>query len=351
MSLIFSKILTSYKQNLPFVCFKKPHTSQLRAYFENDSLLQYSDSFEESGFVFSPFDDKTSAVIFLNDTSEILEEKYESNSKRFSKKNNQQVLLDKESHLELVRKGINSIQNNKFVKVVLSRKETIQTKGIDLLDVFERLLQKYHNAFVYIWFHPKVGLWMGATPEKLITLKKGEFHTVALAGTQNYNGSLNPVWGTKEKKEHQYVIDYIVSQIKDQQNGFILKEYTISETYTIRAGDLVHLKADINGVIRNFSLKNVINTLHPTPAVCGLPKESAKSFIIENENYKRTYYTGFLGEINIDSETELFVNLRCMEIDKDHTIIYVGGGVTEDSDPEKEWLETVNKTKTIKIVL
>lgn len=351
MSLIFSKIITSYKQNLPFVCFKKPNTSQLRAYFENDSSLRYSDSFEDSGFVFSPFDDKTPTIIFLNDTCEVLDEKYESNPLRFSKKNNKKVLSDKESHLELVRKAINAIQNKEFVKVVLSRKETIQTKGIDLLDVFERLLQKYHNAFVYIWFHPKVGLWMGATPEKLMTLKKGEFHTVALAGTKNYNGFLDPVWGAKENKEHQYVIDYIVSRIKDQKNGLILKEFTISDTYTTRAGNLLHLKADIKGFIGDFNLKAFIYTLHPTPAVCGLPKESAKSFIIENENYKRTYYTGFLGEINIDSKTELFVNLRCVEIDGDNAFIYVGGGITNDSDPEKEWVETIYKTRTIKSVL
>ncbi len=349
--MIFSKILTSYKQNLPFVCFRKPNTSKLRAYFENNSLLRYSDSFEESGFLFSPFEHTSRTIIFLNDSSEIVEETYKSNSKIFTKKKDQILLSDKESHLELVRKGINAIQNNKLVKVVLSRKETIQTKGVDLLDVFERLLQKYQNAFVYIWFHPKVGLWMGATPEKLMTLKRGEFHTVALASTQNYAPILKPVWGQKEKKEHQCVVDYIVSQLKDPKNGFILKEFTISDTYSIRAGNLLHLRADIKGVISNFSLKSLINALHPTPAVCGLPKESAKSFIKENENYKRTYYTGFLGEINIGLETELFVNLRCMEIYRDHAIIYVGGGVTADSDPDKEWLETVNKSKTIKIVL
>ena len=124
-----------------------------------------------------------------------------------------------------------------------------------MIEVFERLLQKHNNAFVYVWFHPKVGLWMGATPERLVTIKNREFHTTALASTQSYNGDLKPLWGAKEKKEHQYVIDYIVSQIKDQENGIILKNFSVSETYTIKAGNLLHLKADIRGEIEIFELK------------------------------------------------------------------------------------------------
>jgi len=204
---------------------------------------------------------------------------------------------------------------------------------------------------VYVWFHPKVGLWMGATPEKLVTLQNGKFHTTALASTQTYKDNLNPVWGNKEKKEHQYVVDYIVSQIKDQQNGIILKNFTVSDTYTVKAGNLLHLKADIIGVIGDFELKKLLDTLHPTPAVCGLPKESSKSFILANENYDRTYYTGFLGEINVDLETALYVNLRCVEIVGTTAIIYVGGGITLESIPENEWSETSNKTFTIKSIL
>ena len=98
-------------------------------------------------------------------------------------------------------------------------------------------------------------------------------------------------------------------------------------------------------------MKNLLNTLHPTPAVCGLPKEAAKSFILRNENYDRTFYTGFLGEININLVTDLFVNLRCVEIEEGFAKVYVGGGITEESIPEKEWLETHFKTTTIKSIL
>ena len=181
MSSIFSKILNSYDQNLPFVCFKRPNSSLLKAYFEKNSLLRVSNSFDESGFVFSPFDHNNQSVIFLEKTSDIVEEAYENKSKKFPKNKNKTLISDKESHLELIRKGISAIKNKKFSKVVLSRREIIQTEALDILAVFERLIQSYQNAYVYVWFHPKVGLWMGATPEKLMILKNNKFQFRASA--------------------------------------------------------------------------------------------------------------------------------------------------------------------------
>lgn len=351
MSLLFDKIALSFKEKLPFVCFNKPNSDVLKGYFDNSSNLKYSNNFKEEGFVFAPFNNHKPAVIFLKNSSEILEETYINSNVKINSQDNDILYSVKNEHTSLVQKGIDAINNNQFKKVVLSRKEIVKVSDVDLINIFQRLLQKYKNAFVYVWFHPKVGLWMGATPERLVTLTNGEFQTMALASTQKYVGNLNPVWGEKEKKEHQYVVDYIVSQIKDQHNGIILKKFSVSDTYTIKAGELVHLKADITGEIGSFDLKNLLNTLHPTPAVCGLPKKASKSFILENEPYERSFYTGFLGEINVNSTTELFVNLRCAEFDSDKVIIYVGGGVTKESNPEKEWEETINKTTTIKSVL
>ncbi|HEU0124995.1 MAG TPA: chorismate-binding protein, partial [Flavobacterium sp.] len=104
------------------------------------------------------------------------------------------------------------------------------------------------------------------------------------------------------------------------------------------------------------TLEEVIDTLHPTPAVCGLPKKKSKVFILENENYDRTFYTGFLGELNstfteTNTSSDLFVNLRCMQIQEDKAILYMGCGITKESIPEKEWEESVNKSMTMKRVL
>ena len=351
MSLIFEKITASYHQGLPFVCFKKPKASKLKAYFGENTVLNYSTSFKDEGFLFAPFNNEKKSIVFLKKLFQIVEEPFFKNTETFPEKKFKVHIEDKKNHLELVLAGIDAIKKNSFKKVVLSRKEIINLDSIDILSIFQRLLCKYENAFVYVWFHPKIGLWMGATPERLVTLNKREFHTTALASTQVFKGNMNPFWGTKEKEEHQFVLDYIVSQIKNQENGIILKNFSVSDTYTIKAGNLLHLKADIKGTISDFELKSLLDTLHPTPAVCGLPKAAAKDFILQNENYDRCYYTGFLGEINTNLKTELFVNLRCVEIIDTCAVIYVGGGITLDSNPEDEWLETSNKTNTIKSVL
>jgi len=351
LSSIFKKILASHKNNLPFVSFRKPNSNKINTYLCEDSSIKYSESYKEEGFVFAPFHNHNPSIIFLKSKSKVYEDEFVNDSINSTSNSFHQPLYDQKRHLDLVISGIDAIKNNQFKKVVLSRKEIIKLDSIDILSIFQRLLCEYENAFVYVWFHPKIGLWMGATPERLVTLNKREFHTTALASTQVFKGNMNPFWGTKEKEEHQFVLDYIVSQIKNQENGIILKNFSVSDTYTIKAGNLLHLKADIKGTISDFELKSLLDTLHPTPAVCGLPKAAAKEFILQNENYDRCYYTGFLGEINTNLKTELFVNLRCVEIIDTCAVIYVGGGITLDSNPEDEWLETSNKTNTIKSVL
>ena len=82
-----------------------------------------------------------------------------------------------------------------------------------------------------------------------------------------------------------------------------------------------------------------------------------KEIIIKNEGYNREFYSGFLGEINKDFEnnednkSDIFVNLRCMELEKEIANLFIGGGITKDSVPENEFIETINKSKTIKKIL
>ena len=121
----------------------------------------------------------------------------------------------------------------------------------------------------------------------------------------------------------------------------------------------MHLRTKVSGSLKHSaSLKELIGVLHPTPAVCGLPREASRSFILKNEVYERRFYTGFLGELNVQYEksstpkTVLFVNLRCMKINDNYSAsLFIGGGITEDSNAEKEWEETISKSKTMKCVL
>ena len=355
----FIKVKQQKAQNLPFVLYRKPNNIKLIGFFQNNDHLYFAENFEETGFVFAPFQGSQMILIPRNQSV-----KWETLVPS-SDENNALDFIDSEDiqakeHFEgLVQKGIDAIAKGTLKKVVVSREEIVNVSNFDLVSIFEKLIQNYPTAFCYCWFHPKIGLWMGASPERLLKANSDTFYTMSLAGTQKIQPSKEVVWEKKEIEEQQFVTDFILNNLKD-----LTSEVAVSSPYTAQAGTLAHIKTDIEGVINEHSsLKEVVSVLHPTPAVCGLPKEVAKNFILENEGYDREYYTGFLGELNKEGfntgeiKSDLYVNLRCMQIKEDskraitQAHLYVGCGITKDSIPENEWKESVNKSATMKQVL
>jgi isochorismate synthase len=349
----FIKVKQQESQNLPFVLYKKPDKIKVVGYFQKNDDLYFAENFEEVGFIFAPFEGSQKILIPFDQSvkwSALLTSSEETRNSDFAKSENKQ---DQEYFESLVQKGIDFIDEGLFKKVVVSRKEIIETDGFDLVSVFEQLIQSYPNAFCYCWFHPKIGLWMGATPERLLKAENKKFSTMAIAGTQKSVGSEEVIWQKKEMEEQQFVTDFILNNLKN-----LTSEIAISSPYSLKAGSLLHIKTDIEGILNeNSNLKQVISVLHPTPAVCGLPKQEAKDFILKNEGYDREYYTGFLGELNKEGfnkdilKSDLYVNLRCMKIMKDQVHLYMGCGITKDSNPRKEWEESINKSMTMKRVL
>lgn len=337
---VFEEIQTLLLQQNPFVCYVKPNETVWNLLAQqNNELIEFSN---QAGFIIMPFHEGKKVVIPFEGNSysqgnlENLEKKPTDN---FTYESNQKEVFE-----VLVSKGVSAIQQGEFDKVVLSRKIILKER-IAIVETFNNLISTYSTAFRYLFFHPKIGLWMGATPEQLVKINQDQFETVALAGTQLY--SENVIWATKEIEEQQFVTDYIVTKVKDKVNSLI-----ISDAKTVKAGNLAHLKSFISGELTaDFQANDLMNSLHPTPAVCGLPKEKAIDFILKNEGYNRKYYAGFLGEYNKDNQTDLFVNLRCLEVENDVVNIYVGCGITKDSNPEKEFIETENKSMTMRNVL
>jgi len=347
LSLLFNKADNWLAKELPFVVYRKPNDNEVCGFFQPNDTVFKEKNFFKSGFIFSPFDSDKSNIFFSEEESEFIKEEIANLDFKIRSIEFDEV-DDSQQHKELVRKGIDFIRSKSIKKIVLSRKEIHTLSSINIIESFKNLLSLYSNAFVYLWYHPKIGLWLGATPETLISLKNNNFTTIALASTQSYKGSLDVVWGQKEVDEHKYVIDFISNNLEKLLQENVISNFSVSKTKTVKVADLLHLKAIISGSINSVNLKKIVDSLHPTPAVCGLPKDLAKEFILENENYDRNFYTGYLGEININHSSNLFVNLRCAEINNNDLLIYVGGGITAQSSLEKEWIETVNKTVTIK---
>ena len=259
---------------------------------------------------------------------------------------------ESEDYCNLVKKGIDEINRGTFKKVVLSRTKELDLKpDFNVINSFVELGNAYPGAFVNLFQLPGIGLWMGATPELLISQDKdGIFKTVSLAGTQKAEPGSNPLeigWTQKEIEEQAMVGRYIINCFKKIR----LREFDENGPKTVRAANLYHLKSEylVNTKEVNFTQLGTVmlQLLHPTSAVCGMPKEPSMEFILANENYDRSFYAGFIGPVNINNESQLFVNLRCMQIVGQKGILYAGGGITEFSNPEKEWLETEMKCRTL----
>ncbi|MEE9348735.1 MAG: chorismate-binding protein [Flavobacteriaceae bacterium] len=367
---IYQKIQNNLSQKIPFVSFRKPNTNTLHLIEQKNNSVNLLKNYSQIGFLFAPFDTKKKSVLFeykdCIQSSSILKKDTFNTQNAFKVPNKP---VDQTKHEKLVKEGIDYINNNAAQKIVLSRKEKIDAHNIDKLTTFKKLIATYQAAFVYIWYHPKIGLWLGATPETLLNISGKKFKTMALAGTQLYSNTLNVTWDTKEVIEQELVTSFISKQLNTLKIS-----HSKSKATTIRAANLLHICTNFSGRLSSYSsFGSLLNALHPTPAVCGMPKEDAKKFIIQNETYDREYYTGYLGEINIpvdsrknknnsrnvenqaysytSNQSSLFVNLRCMKIEQNTINIYVGGGITSKSIPKSEYLETVSKAKVMKNAL
>lgn len=349
---LFSKVDISLIQKLPFALYSKPNCNEIVGIFQNDDTLFQCSNFSEKGFVFVSFDFEQKVILPIED-SEIIVEKIENFTFENKDVNEQNFSEEtKKNYENLVKKAVNEIQKGDYQKIVTSRKETVALEINSVSAIFKKLVNFYPTAFRYCFYHPKVGIWLGATPEQLLKVTDKKIQTVALAGTKTLDKQ-NEEWGKKEQHEQQLVTDYIINNLES-----FVDNLEISEPYTYQAGKLLHIKTDIFAeIVDKSNFEKVIEKLHPTPAVCGFPKEKAKKFILENEGYNREFYAGFLGELNYSIEnkstenSDLFVNLRCMKLENDEAHLFVGGGITAESNPEKEFFETVNKTETIKKVL
>ena len=247
-----------------------------------------------------------------------------------------------EPYQSLFEKAKVQIEMGLLQKVILSKREAHPFDPKNSFVLFQKLLEKHPNAYCFLFYHPECGAWIGASPELVLTRNENYFSTTALAGTK---ASETEEWGTKEIEEHSIVSDFIYNSLKS-----ISSSINRNKTYTSKAGKLFHLKQDISFESTTKNLLNIIDLLHPTPAIGGLPQADAVRFIKAQEPHPRKYYCGFLGKTS-RQEARIFVNLRSAEIQSKQIIIYAGGGITKDSELEKEWEECRRKAENISSLL
>ena len=212
---LFQLIIDHKDENLPFVVFSEPYSDDINAKLQIDNKLHTECDLSSEAFIFAPFDAKKFDKIYMpfdkcnSYRSVHLDIVLKSNSKN----NELDNTLNKNKHTSLVEKSLIAMEEGVLKKVVLSRIELMSISSVDLTLVFNKLLSFYNNSYVYIWFHPKVGFWVGATPEKLLTIEDNFIETVALAGTTKEGPDGSVSWSFKEIKEQQYVKSYILDSL------------------------------------------------------------------------------------------------------------------------------------------
>lgn len=246
-----------------------------------------------------------------------------------------------------------AVEKESFRKLVLARSKTLLlAREMEVNEpqamraLFEKACRLYPRLMVMLYTTPKSGTWLVASPEILVDGKSRSMHTVALAGTMPFQeGHID--WSEKNKQE-QHIVEQYIEGIITQMSSDVLKDGPV----TMRAGNLVHLRTDFRfHLAQDMSLGTLVQHLHPTPAVCGMPKQGAAGFIATHEGLDRRYYSGFAGPVDIQGETHLYVALRCAELHETTATLYAGGGIMPGSDCLSEWQETESKMKTIQHVL
>lgn len=351
------------KKNIPFVSFRMPNSSIPVTYISKKKPTAIHNKLlsgkKEKGFIFCPFNHKLPSLWI---TADIALNGYHFENIQFNSVPDCNTLYEsvtvsdpvsKEQYLHKIEQILNSIHSNQVNKVVLSRTININFDRLTESSLlFNNLSSNYHNAFVYLINIPGIGCWLGATPELLLSAKNESIssnltgnsfliQTMALAGTRPAGTSGK--WDQKDIDEQKWVSKYIEQKLIISGCNKIFK----SGPYTCPAVNVEHLRTDFSGIIDISRIDELLNELHPTPAVCGWPKNKALELIYEIEEHERLYYSGFLGPIDPKHYISVFVNLRCMEIHHNEAYLYVGGGVTIDSNPEHEWNETLIKSRTL----
>lgn len=335
--------------NSCFILFKQPEKA---TQFHVGECLQFSSltAFEQAkidaGVIFHPFQVQEDCPILVFTSPNSYSPEFDAGlieQTCIENASKPQPITEKSIYVEGGKKVLSLFNNNTLRKLVYSRIVSHKrNSNQSIRAVFDALCAKYPQAFVYVMSHPKTGNWIAATPETLLSQKNSKATTMALASTRPLN-STTP-WGEKEIEEQEIVATFIANTLKASN----IASFKQSNPFTKQAGNIEHICSTFEFQLSDNEVYKLINGLHPTPAVSGLPKQESLDYIKTIEQHNRLYYAGFVGPFNaMKQEMNLYVNLRCATFNQEKAQAYVGGGWTKLSNAEKEWEETEIKSKTI----
>ncbi len=253
---------------------------------------------------------------------------------------------DSRAHYEhLVASAVQKLSQTSLKKVVLARRETLVLQDTQLTKQAVQTLAKTQLQSAVFAIKRKEETFLGATPERLVTVRQGEVFVDCLAGTtarsqdQQRDQELADalLHSAKNREEHAHVVTGVREALTEITNNL-----TIPEQPSIRAlRFLQHLYTPVTGTLAKDVLAfEVVARLHPTPAIAGLPKEQAMNYLREEEGMDRGWYAAPIGWIDGAGNLDAYVGLRSALIRDKIAHLFAGAGITQDSSPMEEGQET-----------
>lgn len=297
-----------------------------------------------SGFVIAPFSPSEQNPILLIEPEEVSKFVPEIDNNEPFKLSTTILEEERADYAQSFAAFHKQLTNGTFRKVVLARQTSeVFDQEIDPIRMFNRACALYPQQMIVLVSAEECGTWLMATPEILLQGRGPLWRTMALAGTMRAEQEQNG-WSVKNIREQRLVSTYISKCLEHYAHDIDLRG-----PMTAHAGDLVHLKSEFTFALNDAShVGDLLGELYPTPAVCGIPKDVTQAFIIDHETSPRDYYSGFMGPLNINSNSDLYVSLRCMKIMGSICTLYAGGGLISDSIEQQEWEETEAKMGTMR---
>ena len=329
----------------PFALYRKPG-ELLATRIEASHAEVLEDCIElngRSGFVIAPFAPSAAQPILLIEPEKVSQFVPEVDSNEPLKVKLHAEEEEREDYARAFSAFHKRLTDGTFRKVVLARKQVVELEQeVDPLRMFNRACALYPQQMIVLVSAEACGTWLMATPEILLQQRGDMWRTMALAGTMKAGGEAQG-WSVKNIREQRLVSTYI-SKCLDRYAHHI----DLRGPMTAHAGALVHLKSEFTFELNDVAhVGNLLGELYPTPAVCGIPKDTTRQFITDHETSPRHYYSGFMGPLGIEGSSDLYVSLRCMQIAGRTCTLYAGGGLISDSVEQSEWEETEAKMLTM----
>jgi menaquinone-specific isochorismate synthase len=250
----------------------------------------------------------------------------------------------REGWREQVTDAVEKVRAGDLRKVVLAQALDVELAGrADVPGALTRLSETYPGCHRFLFEPQGGGIFFGATPERLVTLRGRTVLTEALAGSTGRGETASEdEWlaarlrkSEKDVHEHELVVEAIRDQLAP-----VAEKVTTGNRTVRRLATVQHLRTPIRAQLASDEhVLSLVEALHPTPAVGGLPPDAALRTIRETENFDRGWYASPVGWLDGNGDGTFAVAIRSALARGRSATLFAGAGIVADSDPEEEWDE------------